>query len=89
MAGWDDKLVGLVDVGSPDGPVPVVWSEPEIGEQIVAALKALVPTATEVVEALWEPAGHDSFDREGAFSLAEQQFGIPYNEIYDAWLAHP
>lgn len=81
---WDDTIVGMVDMGV---EVPVVWSTPEVGEQVVAGLKALSgPTAAEVAAVLAEPVSHDSLDREGAFDLASKQFGIPYNDIYDAWL---
>lgn len=78
-----DGLVGLID-----GEYPVVWcggSE----QHVRTALDALnEPTAADVVHALGVavPFPGDSFDREAAFSLASQAFGIDYNAIYDAWI---
>jgi hypothetical protein len=84
---WDDNIKGQYSI-SPDGTtVDVVWSSPEVGAEVVRRLKPLKnPSAADVAKAL---SGFitDSIDREGAFDLATQQFGLDYNDIYDAAFA--
>lgn len=72
---------------TPDGyDSEVGWTDNAVRDEIKGLVFTSAAQAVAVILAVLDRHGYDSIDRELSFTIASHRLGIPYEDLYDAWI---